>query len=107
MVKKLFSKINDFGRAFTPSKFAGIIKMTFTSELSLAQASKKAKEVKILVNANFNRSIGHSDQAVVLKEIPVGTSVEAVHIALSEFRSIKSIKMQLVELWQKAVVEFD
>ncbi|KAG9295325.1 hypothetical protein G9A89_021256 [Geosiphon pyriformis] len=61
-------------------KFAGIIKAMFTSELSLA---------------------------VVLKKISVGTSVETVHAVLSEFESIKSIKIQLVRLWQKAVVEFD
>ncbi|KAG9298883.1 hypothetical protein G9A89_015904 [Geosiphon pyriformis] len=36
VIKKLFSKINGFGGAFTPSKFAEIIRATFTSELSLA-----------------------------------------------------------------------
>ncbi|KAG9285640.1 hypothetical protein G9A89_009280 [Geosiphon pyriformis] len=50
VVRKLFSKVNGFGRASTPSKFAGIIRATFTSELSLVQASKKAEEAKILVN---------------------------------------------------------
>ncbi|KAG9290082.1 hypothetical protein G9A89_010388 [Geosiphon pyriformis] len=38
---------------------------------------------------------GCSDQAVVIKKIPVGTSVKAVHTALSEFGVIKSVKMQL------------
>ncbi|KAG9302891.1 hypothetical protein G9A89_022307 [Geosiphon pyriformis] len=95
VVRKLFSGINDFGGASTPSKFAGIIKVTFTSELSLVQAFKKAEEAKILVNSDLKKSTGHSDQAVVLKKIPVGTSVEAVHAVLFEFGSIKSIKMQL------------
>ncbi|KAG9306261.1 hypothetical protein G9A89_016165 [Geosiphon pyriformis] len=93
--------------ASTPSKFAGIIRVTFTSELSLVQTSKKTEEVKILVNTNLKKSSGHSNWAVVLKEIPIGTLAEAVHTVLSEFRLIKSIKMQLVGLWQKAVIEFE
>ncbi|KAG9291983.1 hypothetical protein G9A89_017882 [Geosiphon pyriformis] len=92
IVRKLFSKINGFEGASTPSKFAGIVRATFTSELSLAQASKKAEKAKILT--------------VVLKKIPIGTSTEAVCAALSEFGIIKLIKIQLVRLWQKAVVEF-
>ncbi|KAG9290246.1 hypothetical protein G9A89_022222 [Geosiphon pyriformis] len=102
-VRKLFSGINGFGRAFTSSKFAGIIRATFTSELNLVQASKKAGDAKILVNTDLKKPTDHSDWAVVVKEIPVGTSVEAVHVALSEFGSVVSIKMQLVGLWQKAV----
>ncbi|KAG9306567.1 hypothetical protein G9A89_004764 [Geosiphon pyriformis] len=96
-VRKLFSGINGFKEASTPSKFAGIIKATFMSESSLAQASKKAEDTKIMVNTNFKKSAGHSNWAVVLKEILVGTSAEAVHAALSEFGIIKSIKMQLFE----------
>ncbi|KAG9283983.1 hypothetical protein G9A89_005490 [Geosiphon pyriformis] len=65
-----------------------------------------ANNAKILVNTNLKKPIGHSDRAVVVKEIPVGTSVETVHTVLSEFGSVVSIKMQLVGLWQKAVVEF-
>ncbi|KAG9291375.1 hypothetical protein G9A89_003479 [Geosiphon pyriformis] len=59
---------------------------------------EKAEEVNILVNADLKKSTEHSDRAVVLKKIPVGTLVEAVHAALSEFGSIKSIKMQLMRL---------
>ncbi|KAG9289013.1 hypothetical protein G9A89_015562 [Geosiphon pyriformis] len=95
MVRKLFSKVNNFGGVFTPSKFAGIIKATFTSKLSMAQDSKKAEETKILVNTNLKKSSEHSNWTVVLKKIPIGTSMKAVCIALSEFRLIKSIKMQL------------
>ncbi|KAG9301119.1 hypothetical protein G9A89_012502 [Geosiphon pyriformis] len=107
VVKKLFLKVNGFGGAFTPLKFAGIIRATFTSKLSLAQASKRAEEVKILVNSDLKRSSGCSDWTVVLKKIPIGTLTEAVHAALPKFGIIKSIKMQLVGLWQKAVVEFE
>ncbi|KAG9306305.1 hypothetical protein G9A89_018188 [Geosiphon pyriformis] len=80
-VRKLFSKINGFGGTSTPSKFAGIIRAIFTSELSLAQASKKAEETKILT--------------VVLKKISVETSTEAVCTALSGFGVV-----------QKAIVKF-
>ncbi|KAG9302649.1 hypothetical protein G9A89_007353 [Geosiphon pyriformis] len=78
----------------------------FTSELSLIKATKLAADAKILVNTNLKKSSEHSDRAVVLKKIPVRTSTKAVHIALSSFGVVISIKMQLVGLWQKAVVEF-
>ncbi|KAG9298626.1 hypothetical protein G9A89_012694 [Geosiphon pyriformis] len=94
-IRSLFSGINGFGGASTPSKFSEIIRAIFTSESGLMKANEKATGVNILVNTDFKRSAGHSDRAVVLKEIPVGTSAEAVHAALSEFRIIKSIKMQL------------
>ncbi|KAG9306613.1 hypothetical protein G9A89_004810 [Geosiphon pyriformis] len=102
VVRKLFSKINSFGRAFTPSKFSGIIWVMFTSESSLMKATKLAANVKILVNTDLKKLTGCLNWAVVLKKIPVETSAEAVRTVLSEFGMIKSIKMQLVELWQKA-----
>ncbi|KAG9284120.1 hypothetical protein G9A89_022894 [Geosiphon pyriformis] len=103
VVRKLFSKINGFGRAFTPSKFAGIIRALFTSKSSLAQTSKKAEKAKILVNTDLKKSSGCSDWAVVVKKISVRTLAEAVCAVLSEFGIIKLIKMQLVGLWQKAI----
>ncbi|KAG9306541.1 hypothetical protein G9A89_004738 [Geosiphon pyriformis] len=81
VIRKLFSKINGFGGAFIPSKFAKIIRATFTSELSLVQTFKKAGEVKILVNTD-------------LKKLS-GTSAETVHTVLSEFGTVMLIKMQL------------
>ncbi|KAG9284463.1 hypothetical protein G9A89_014067 [Geosiphon pyriformis] len=107
VVRRLFSKINGFGRAFISSKFAGIIRALFTSKSSLVQTSKKAKEAKILVNTDLKKSFGCSDWTVVVKKIPVETLVETVHAVLSKFGIIKSIKMQLVGLCQKAVVEFE
>ncbi|KAG9302152.1 hypothetical protein G9A89_020586 [Geosiphon pyriformis] len=95
IIRKLFSKINGFGRASILLKFAGIIRVTFTSELSLVQTSKKTEEAKILVNTNLKKSSGHLNQTVVLKEIPIGTLTKAVRAVLSEFRLIKLIKMQL------------
>ncbi|KAG9296510.1 hypothetical protein G9A89_015102 [Geosiphon pyriformis] len=107
VVKKLFSRINGFGKASILSKFSGIIKMTFTSESSLMKATDKAASVKILVNTDLKKSSERSDRAVVIKKIPIRTSAETVHAALSEFGVIKVIKMQLIGLWQKAVVEFE
>ncbi|KAG9284302.1 hypothetical protein G9A89_002112 [Geosiphon pyriformis] len=106
VVKKLFSKVNGFGRAFTSSKFVEIIRAMFTSKLSLVQASKKAEKAKIMVNFDLKKSSGHSDWTVVLKKIPIGILTKTVHTALSKFGIIKSINMQLVGLWQKTVVEF-
>ncbi|KAG9292876.1 hypothetical protein G9A89_016238 [Geosiphon pyriformis] len=64
------------------------------------------KNVKILVNTDLKKSSGHSNWTVVVKNIPVRTSIKTVHAALSEFGVIKSIKMQLVGLWQKAIIKF-
>ncbi|KAG9302195.1 hypothetical protein G9A89_020629 [Geosiphon pyriformis] len=83
-----------------------IIRVIFTYELGLIKATKKTTDAKILVNTDLKKSTGHSDQAVVLKEIPVETSAEAVHAALSEYDVVVLIKMQLVSLWQKAIVKF-
>ncbi|KAG9304495.1 hypothetical protein G9A89_020059, partial [Geosiphon pyriformis] len=106
VIRKLFSKVNGFGRASTPSKFLGIIHVFFTSESSLVQTTEKARVANILVNTNLKKSTSCSDWAVIVKEIPVETSDKTVCAALSEFGSVVLIKMQLVELWQKAVVEF-
>ncbi|KAG9296562.1 hypothetical protein G9A89_015154 [Geosiphon pyriformis] len=81
VVRKLFSKVNGFGRVSTLSKFARIIRATFTFELT---ADTKVR-------------------AVVIKEIPVGTSVEAVRAALSEFGVIKSM---VYSYWKKCHLYF-
>ncbi|KAG9299197.1 hypothetical protein G9A89_013845 [Geosiphon pyriformis] len=107
VIRKLFSKINGFGGASTLSKFAGIIRVIFIFELSLVQASKKAGEVKISVNTDLKKSSEHSDQTVIIKKIPIETLAEAVYTALFEFGTVVLIKIQLVSLWQKAVVKFD
>ncbi|KAG9303639.1 hypothetical protein G9A89_018536 [Geosiphon pyriformis] len=97
-IRSLFSGINGFGRASTPSKFSGIIRAIFTSESGLKKATEKATGANIIVNTNLKRSSGQSDRAVVVKEIPVKTSAEAVCTVLSEFGVIKAIKMQLIGL---------
>ncbi|KAG9305471.1 hypothetical protein G9A89_021189 [Geosiphon pyriformis] len=105
VVRKLFSGINGFGGTSTPSKFSGIIRATFTSKSGLIKATEKATGVNIMINTDLKRSSGRSDWAVVMKEIPIETSAEAVHAALSEFGVIKTIKMQLIGLWQKAMAD--
>ncbi|KAG9300593.1 hypothetical protein G9A89_005193 [Geosiphon pyriformis] len=62
-IKKIFYRIDGFGGASTSSKFSGIIRSTFTSELSLGRAKDMAISKKIM--------------------------------------------MQLIGLWQKALVEFE
>ncbi|KAG9307722.1 hypothetical protein G9A89_023287 [Geosiphon pyriformis] len=106
VVRNLFSKVNGFGGVSTPTKSSRIIHVFFTSESSLAQTTEKARVANILVNTNLKKLFSHSDRAVMVKEIPVRTLAKAVHAVLTEFGSVVSIKIQLVELWQKAVVEF-
>ncbi|KAG9291844.1 hypothetical protein G9A89_012129 [Geosiphon pyriformis] len=68
---------------------------------------EKARAANILVNTNLKKFTGCSNWAVMIKKIPVGTLAKAVHAVLYKFEIIKSIKMQLVRLWQKTVIEFE
>ncbi|KAG9285605.1 hypothetical protein G9A89_009245 [Geosiphon pyriformis] len=65
---------------------------------------KPLEKIDFLGNNNDNILLDKS--AVIVKKIPIRTLAEAVHTALSEFGMVVLIKIQLVELWQKAVVKF-
>ncbi|KAG9298914.1 hypothetical protein G9A89_015936 [Geosiphon pyriformis] len=106
VIRKLFSGINGFGGATTPSKFEGIIRSTFMSEENMEKAALLAKEKGIIINSDLKKQEVHSDWAVVIKEIPMDTPKEMIVAAVSEFGDIKSIKIQLIGMWQKTVVEF-
>ncbi|KAG9300762.1 hypothetical protein G9A89_023560 [Geosiphon pyriformis] len=99
-------EINGFERTTTPSKFEEIIRSTFTSEESIRKAVSLAEKGGIIVNNNVRKQGLHSDWAVVIKEIPMNTPKDIIIVIVSEFGIIKSIKIQLVGMWQKAVVEF-
>ncbi|KAG9293367.1 hypothetical protein G9A89_007613, partial [Geosiphon pyriformis] len=105
-IKKIFYQINGFGRALTPLKFFGIIRSSFTSELSLKKARKLAIHKKIVINVDVKQINKHLDWIIVVKEISVNLLKLAVESVFSKFRKIVSIKMQLISLWQKALVEF-
>ncbi|KAG9289774.1 hypothetical protein G9A89_015354 [Geosiphon pyriformis] len=97
-IKNFFSGVNGFGGASTPSKFGGIICATFTFEKAMMAAANLANKHGVVVNTNFKHpGYNCTNQAIVLKEIPVRTSIETVHAAVSEFGIIKSIKMQLAD----------
>ncbi|KAG9285890.1 hypothetical protein G9A89_013315 [Geosiphon pyriformis] len=107
-VKKKFSGVNGFGGVSTPSKFGEIIWASFTSKKVMMTVAQLANNHGVVVNTNLKCPINNcTNQAIVLKEISVGTSIEAVCAAISEFGLIKSIKMQLVGLWQKAIIELE
>ncbi|KAG9301631.1 hypothetical protein G9A89_016701 [Geosiphon pyriformis] len=99
-------KINGFGRATTSSKFKEIIQSTFTSEKSMRKAASLAEKERIIVNNNVKKQGLRSNWTVVIKEISMNTPKDIIIAAVSEFGIIKSIKIQLVGMWQKAVVEF-
>ncbi|KAG9289178.1 hypothetical protein G9A89_022487 [Geosiphon pyriformis] len=81
---------------------------SFTSKKAMMAAAQLANNHGVVVNTNFKCPINNcTNWAIVLKEIPVKTSIEAVRVAISEFGVIKSIKMQLVGLWQKAIIELE
>ncbi|KAG9294658.1 hypothetical protein G9A89_008137 [Geosiphon pyriformis] len=106
VIRKLFSEINGFGRATTPSKFEGIIRSTFTSEGSMERAVLLARKKGIIVNSNLKRQEVHSDWAVIIKEILMNMPKDMIITTVAKFGENKSICIQLVGLWQKAVVKF-
>ncbi|KAG9292606.1 hypothetical protein G9A89_006978 [Geosiphon pyriformis] len=84
LIRKLFSKINE----------------------SMEKTVLLAKENNIIVNSDFEKQGICSNRAVVIKEIPMNTPKEMIIAAVSEYGQIVSIKVQLIGLWQKAVVKF-
>ncbi|KAG9295769.1 hypothetical protein G9A89_008997 [Geosiphon pyriformis] len=106
-IKKNFYRIDGFRKASTSLKFSGIIRSSFTSESSLNKAKKLAIFEKILVNNNLKKINSQLNRKIIVKEIPVDLLRLAVELVFSRFGRIVSIKMQLIELWQKAIVEFE
>ncbi|KAG9284150.1 hypothetical protein G9A89_022924, partial [Geosiphon pyriformis] len=94
-------------RASTPSKFPGIIQSTFTSGSSLNKAREMVINEKIIVNDDLKKINNHSDWKIIIKEIPIDLPKSAIEAVFSKFGKIISIKMQLIGLWQKALVEFE
>ncbi|KAG9301354.1 hypothetical protein G9A89_018026 [Geosiphon pyriformis] len=106
-VKKIFYQVDGFGGASTLSKFPGIIRSSFTSEKSLIKAREMAISEKFLVNDDLRKVNNHSDRGVIIKEIPVDLPKSAIEAVFSKFGKIISIKVQLIGLWQKALVEYE
>ncbi|KAG9288011.1 hypothetical protein G9A89_017606 [Geosiphon pyriformis] len=105
-IRKIFSKINGFRGTTTPSKFEGIIRSMFTSEKSMKKAVLLAGENEINVNSNLKKQRICLDQAIVIKEISMNMPKDMIIAAVAVFGEIKLIRVQLIGLWQKAVVEF-
>ncbi|KAG9306155.1 hypothetical protein G9A89_016059 [Geosiphon pyriformis] len=103
-IRKIFSTVNGFGGATIFSKFEGIIKSIFTLIENMKWASSLAKKNGIIVNTNLRKQDFCSDQAVIIKKIPMNTPKEIIVATVSEFGDIKLIKVQLIGIWQKAVL---
>ncbi|KAG9306837.1 hypothetical protein G9A89_005738 [Geosiphon pyriformis] len=106
-VKKNFYQVDGFRRASTPSKFPGIIRSSYISEKSLIKTREMAISEKILVNDDLRKVNSHSDREVIIKEIPVDLPKLVIEAVFSKFGKIILIKMQLIGLWQKALVEYE
>ncbi|KAG9299249.1 hypothetical protein G9A89_013897 [Geosiphon pyriformis] len=70
------------------------------------KAASLARENNIIVNSDLKKQGICSDRAVVIKKILMDTLKEIIVAAVSEFGQVVSIRVQLIGLWQKAVVEF-
>ncbi|KAG9298290.1 hypothetical protein G9A89_002778 [Geosiphon pyriformis] len=106
-VKKFFYWVDSFGNTSALSKLPDIIRSFFTSELSLIKARKMVISKKILVNINVKKPNSCSDWEVIVKKIPVDLPRSAIESVFSKFGQVILIRMQLIRLWQKALVEFE
>ncbi|KAG9306573.1 hypothetical protein G9A89_004770 [Geosiphon pyriformis] len=85
-IRKLFSSINGFK--------------------GIKKAVLLAKKNKIIANIDVKKQEMHSDQTVIIKKNFIDTPKEIIITAVSKFGIIKLIKIQLIEIWQKTVIEF-
>ncbi|KAG9306142.1 hypothetical protein G9A89_016046 [Geosiphon pyriformis] len=81
-VKKFFYQMNGFGGASTPSKFLGIIRSSFTSEMSLNKVKELAISKNILVNDDLRR-------IVIVEEISVDLPKLVIKAVFSKFAIIE------------------
>ncbi|KAG9284163.1 hypothetical protein G9A89_022937 [Geosiphon pyriformis] len=89
LIRKIFSTVNSFGGATTPSKFEGIIQSTFTSKKSMNMTALLAREKGIVVNTDLKKQGIHLDWAVVIKKIPIDMPKEMIVTALAKFDSVQ------------------
>ncbi|KAG9287630.1 hypothetical protein G9A89_023980 [Geosiphon pyriformis] len=78
----------------------------FISEESMIKTTSLASEKEININCDLKKQGVCSDQAVVIKKIPMDMPKKIIIATVFEFGNIKLIKIQLIKLWQKTVVEF-
>ncbi|KAG9285529.1 hypothetical protein G9A89_006517 [Geosiphon pyriformis] len=105
-IKKIFYQIDGFRETSTSSKFLGIIRSSFTSELNLKKARELAICEKIVVNDNIRQIKKCMNQEVIVKEISVDLFKSAVKLVFSKFGKVVSVKLQLIGLWQKTLIKF-
>ncbi|KAG9294559.1 hypothetical protein G9A89_008670 [Geosiphon pyriformis] len=80
--------VDSFGKAFTLSKFLGIIRLFFISESSLNKAKELAICEKIFVNNDLKKVNSHSDREIIIKKILVDLPKLAVESVFSKFNKI-------------------
>ncbi|KAG9296268.1 hypothetical protein G9A89_014860 [Geosiphon pyriformis] len=108
---KNFNQLPSFkSRVLEKRNFKPVKSFMLDIEL-LAIPGKSAKEIaiceKIFVNDEIRKVNSCSDWKVIIKKIPVDFSKLAVEFVFSKFEKIVSIKMQLIGLWQKALVKYE
>ncbi|KAG9305742.1 hypothetical protein G9A89_005140 [Geosiphon pyriformis] len=96
-------------RALKKRNFEPVKSFTLDIEVSAVPGKTNVDKLmaKILVNNDLRKVNRCSDREVIVKEISVNLPKLAVDSAFSKFGKIVLIKMQLIGLWQKALVEFE
>ncbi|KAG9296130.1 hypothetical protein G9A89_011983 [Geosiphon pyriformis] len=95
-------------RSFNLTKsFTLDIELSAMLELSLKRARELTIYEKIVTNNDVRQVNKLSDRVIVVKKILVDLPKLAVESVFFKFGRVVSIKMQLIGLWQKALVEFE
>ncbi|KAG9302815.1 hypothetical protein G9A89_009592 [Geosiphon pyriformis] len=72
----------------------------------MEMATSLAREKGIDINSDLKKQGMRSDRTVVIKKILMDMPKNIIVTTVSEFGEIKSIKIQLIGMWQKTVVKF-
>ncbi|KAG9293721.1 hypothetical protein G9A89_019058 [Geosiphon pyriformis] len=91
---------NDSELVLLAPKFVGFNQLP-SAELCVLE-KQNFKPVKL-----FTLDVDHSDQEMIIKKIPVDLPKSAIESVFSKFGKVVSIKVQLIGLWQKVLVEFE
>ncbi|KAG9291093.1 hypothetical protein G9A89_012965 [Geosiphon pyriformis] len=106
----MFDSMSDDENALSlpsPKMFNGSNQILSVKSRAMEKAKVMAISEKIMINNNLRRVNSHSDQEVIIKKISVNLLKSVVEAVFSKFGKIVSIKMQLIGLWQKALVKFE
>ena len=106
-IRDTFANIKGFHNATTSRYTPEHFKLTFTSQNSINHATQKATQNNMQpTNTSPNDTNPLKERSLIMKEIPLGTTKDAIRAAVEDFGPIEKISWSIVGLWQKATITF-